>query len=180
MPRMNGWDVCEQIRRVSDVPILMLTSLDDSKDIVKGFQLGADDFLSKPFAVDVLQARIEAILRRAERFARPGPGLVVQAGPLKLDTNQRQTWLGKREVFLTPLEFDLLLYLASRPGENISKERLFKDVWGYHSSSDSNLVEVGMRRLREKVEDDPSTPRMLLTVRGVGYRFVSLPTPEDE
>lgn len=171
MPGMSGWTVCEQIRRLSDVPILILTSLDDAKDVVRGFQLGADDFLSKPFVVDVLLARIEAILRRVDRSARLAAPAAIQVGRLRLDVSQRQVWLDDHEVQLTPLEFSLLHYLVSRPGENISKERLFREVWGYHSISDSNLVEVGMRRLREKIEVDPSAPRMLLTVRGVGYRF---------
>lgn len=170
MPRMSGWEACKHLRTLSDVPIVFLTSLHNVDDIVKGFAIGADDYIAKPFAVEELLARIEAIFRRVTRAARPA-NEVLQRGPLRLDVTHHQAWIDEREVQLTPIEFGLLHYLASRPGQNVSKEVLFRNVWGYNFFGDTNLVEVGVRRLREKIERDASRPQMILTVRGVGYRF---------
>lgn len=176
MPRMNGWETCAHLRRLSDVPIVFLTSLNDVDDIVKGFGLGADDYIAKPFAVEELLVRIEAIFRRVARTARPADEALAR-GQLRLDVARRQTWIGDRELQLTPIEFGLLHYLASQPGQNVSKEQLFRNVWGYNFFGDTNLVEVGVRRLREKIERDASRPEIILTVRGASYRFRA---PEKE
>jgi DNA-binding response OmpR family regulator len=177
MPRMDGLQACEQIRRRSDVPIVMLTALGSVDDIVKGFTLGADDYIPKPFIFRELAARIEAVFRRIDWTRQPPPPRVINNGGLKLDTESQQVWINGKEIHLTAIEFRLLHYLASRPGECISKEVLFREVWGYHDAGGTNLVEVGIRRLREKIERDPSHPEMILTVRGSGYKFRLPPAP---
>jgi DNA-binding response OmpR family regulator len=171
MPRMDGLEACTQIRRRSEVPIVMLTALGSVDDVVRGFNLGADDYITKPFTFKELMARIEAVFRRIDWMRQPPPSRVLINGDLQLDADTRQVWVGEDEVHLTPIEFQLLHYLASRPGQSVSKENLFREVWGYDFSGGTNLVEVGVRRLREKIERDPSNPEMILTVRGVGYKF---------
>jgi DNA-binding response OmpR family regulator len=175
MPRMDGLQACEQIRRRSDVPIVMLTALGSVDDVVKGFNLGADDYITKPFTFKELMARIEAVFRRIDWTRQPPPPRVITNGALELDADSRQAWVAGDEIHLTPIEFQLLHYLVSRPGQCVSKENLFREVWGYDFAGGTNLVEVGVRRLREKIEPDPSVPQMILTVRGVGYRFRTPP-----
>jgi DNA-binding response OmpR family regulator len=177
MPRMDGLTACEQIRRRSDVPIIMLTALGSTDDIVKGFNLGADDYITKPFTFKELLARIEAVFRRLSWAKQPPPAHVIVNGELRMDVDSRQVWVNDQEVHLTPIEFQLLHYLVSRPGQVVDKETLFREVWGYEFAGGSNLVEVAVRRLREKIEADPSNPDMILTARGVGYKF-RLP-PQD-
>lgn len=175
MPRMDGLQVCAELRRRSDVPIIMLTALGSTDDMVKGFNLGADDYITKPFTFRELQARVEAVLRRIDWMHQPPPARLIVNGELKIDADNRQVWVNDQEVHLTPIEFQLLHYLAQRPGQPISKEDLFRQVWGYDFAGGTNLVEVGIRRLREKIEPDPSDPQMILTVRGVGYKFRTPP-----
>ncbi len=177
MPRMDGLTACEQIRRRSDVPIIMLTALGSTDDIVKGFNLGADDYITKPFTFKELLARIEAVFRRLSWAKQPPPAHVIVNGELRMDVDSRQVWVNDQEVHLTPIEFQLLHYLVSRPGQVVDKETLFREVWGYEFAGGTNLVEVAVRRLREKIEADPSNPDMILTARGVGYKF-RLP-PQD-
>jgi DNA-binding response OmpR family regulator len=171
MPRMDGFVACEQIRRRSDAPIIMLTALGNADDVVKGFTLGADDYITKPFTFKELMARIEAVFRRLDWMRQPPPSHIITNGELRIDADSRQAWLSGQEIHLMPIEFQLLYYLISRPGQTVSKENLFREVWGYDFAGGTNLVEVGVRRLREKVEDDPSNPQMILTARGVGYKF---------
>jgi OmpR family response regulator RpaB len=177
MPHMDGLEACEQIRRRSDVPIVMLTALGSVDDVVKGFNLGADDYITKPFTFRELTARIDAVFRRIDWTRQPPPPRVINNGELRLDTESQQVWINAKEIHLTSIEFRLLHYLASRPGECVSKEVLFREVWGYHDAGGNNLVEVGVRRLREKIERDPSHPQMILTVRGSGYKFRLPPVP---
>jgi DNA-binding response OmpR family regulator len=171
MPRMDGLQTCSELRRRSEVPIIMLTALGGSDDIVKGFNLGADDYITKPFTFKELLARVEAVFRRLDWATQPPPSRYIVNGNLKMDVDNRVVWLKNEEVHLTPIEFQLLHYLLSRPGQAVSKEDLFRQVWGYDFAGGTNLVEVGVRRLREKIEDDASNPQMILTVRGAGYRF---------
>jgi DNA-binding response OmpR family regulator len=171
MPRMDGLAACEQIRRRAEVPIVMLTALGGADDVVKGFSLGADDYITKPFTFKELMARIEAVFRRIDWMRQPPPSRVVVNGEVRVDADTRQAWVNDEEVHLTPIEFQLLHYLISRPGQAVSKENLFREVWGYDFAGGTNLVEVGIRRLREKIEWDASDPQMILTVRGMGYRF---------
>ena len=177
MPRMDGLQACEQIRRRSDVPIVMLTALGSVDDVVKGFNLGADDYITKPFTFRELGARIDAVFRRIDWTRQPPPPRVINNGELRLDTESQQVWVNAKEIHLTSIELRLLHYLASRPGECVSKEVLFREVWGYHDAGGANLVEVGVRRLREKIERDPARPQMILTVRGAGYKLRRPPVP---
>jgi DNA-binding response OmpR family regulator len=176
MPRMDGFTACTQIRQRSDVPIIMLTALGGVDDIVKGFNLGADDYISKPFTFKELLARIEAVFRRADWMRTPPPARTIANGELRINVDSHEVWLHDQEVHLTPIEFQLLHYLMGRPGQSIGKETLFREVWGYDFAGGTNLVEVAIRRLREKIEGDPSTPEMILTVRGTGYKFRLAPT----
>ena len=178
MPRMDGLTACEEIRRRSDVPIIMLTALGGVEDVVKGFNLGADDYITKPFTFKELTARIEAVFRRLAWMREPHVSTVVVNGEVRIDADSRQVWMDDEELHLTPIEFQVLYYLISRPGQSVSKENLFKEVWGYDFVGGTNLVEVGIRRLREKIETDPSNPELIQTVRGVGYRFRAAPVPK--
>jgi DNA-binding response OmpR family regulator len=171
MPRMDGFAACSEIRRRSDVPIIMLTALGGVDDVVKGFNLGADDYISKPFTFKELLARIEAVFRRADWMRTPPPSRTIVNGELRINVDSHEVWLRDEEAHLTPIEFQLLHYLMSRPGQSVSKEMLFREVWGYDFAGGTNLVEVAVRRLREKIESDPSNPQMILTVRGSGYKF---------
>ena len=171
MPRMDGLQACEQIRRRSEVPIVMLTALGSVDDVVRGFNLGADDYITKPFTFKELMVRIEAVFRRIDWMQQPPPPRVIRNGELRVDADTRQVWVNDEEIHLTPIEFQLLHFLITRPGQAVSKEDLFREVWGYDFAGGTNLVEVGIRRLREKIEWDASDPQMILTVRGVGYKF---------
>jgi len=155
----------------------MLTALGSVDDVVKGFNLGADDYITKPFTFRELGARIDAVFRRIDWTRRPPPPRVINNGELRLDTESQQVWVNAKEIHLTSIELRLLHYLASRPGECVSKEVLFREVWGYHDAGGANLVEVGVRRLREKIERDPARPQMILTVRGAGYKLRRPPVP---
>jgi DNA-binding response OmpR family regulator len=171
MPRMDGFSVCRYIRKRSDVPIMMLTALGNTDDLVQGFELGADDYIAKPFTFKEVEARIQAILRRVEwSQRRPSPS-VISIGRVKIDTESYEVFVNGESRHLTPIEFQLLHYLMSHAGQTMSKATLFQEVWGYDFTGGTNLVEVGIRRLREKVEEDPSRPTHILTVRGAGYRF---------
>ncbi|MCX6020519.1 MAG: response regulator transcription factor [Chloroflexi bacterium] len=171
MPRMSGLEVCRYIRRISDIPIMMLTAMDREEDVVAGFEAGADDYITKPFRPNELIARIHAILQRASRPSRPW-GSRLTAGELMLDIAGRQVTLRDQPVAVTQLELQLLQYIMQRPGVAVSKEDLFQNVWGYAMPvGGMNLIEAAIRRLREKIEDDPSQPQRIHTVRGAGYRF---------
>lgn len=171
MPRMDGFTVLREIRRRSDVPVVMLTALGRTEDIVHGFQLGADDYIPKPFTFREVEARVEAILRRVQWDRTHHTPSVIDLCGVRIDADAREVHVDGRPVHLTPIEFDLLYYLMSRPGQAVSKDTLFREVWGYDFGGGSNLVEVATRRLRAKIEEDPSNPRRIVTVRGVGYKF---------
>jgi DNA-binding response OmpR family regulator len=175
MPNMDGFEVCDRVRKRSDVPIVMLTALNSPDDTVEGFELGADDFISKPFTFKEVHARLQAILRRIQ-WAREQPSFVIMTrGDITLNDEEHAVSVRGAEVHLTPIEYQLLHFLMSNPNRPISKEVLFKEVWGYDFTGGTNLVEVAMRRLREKIEQVPSSPEYLITVRGAGYKFS---TPE--
>lgn len=177
MPRMDGFEVCAEIRKRSDVPVVLLTALNSPDDVVQGFELGADDFISKPFTFREVNARIQAILRRIG-WSRERPSfLIMQFGDVTLNDEEHTVVVRGEEVHLTPIEYQLLHYLMSNVNRPVSKDKLFHEVWGYDFSGGTNLVEVAMRRLREKIEAQPSTPEYLLTVRGAGYKFAD---PEKE
>lgn len=167
LPGMDGIEVCGRIRAESGVPIIMLTARTDTADVVKGLESGADDYMVKPFNPKELVARIRTRLRPAPT----GPTAEkLRIGDLEVDVSAHEVRRGDRRINLTPLEFDLLLALASKPQQVFTREMLLEQVWGYHYKADTRLVNVHVQRLRAKIEDDPDNPRIVTTVRGVGYR----------
>lgn len=171
MPYVDGFQACQRIREYSDVPIIILTSRDGTDDVVHGFEIGADDYITKPFKMAELIARLEAILRRVEsRHARKAPP-IVRVGELEVDEPRHRVTVRGSDVTLTPMEFELLYFLAANAGQVFDRETLFREVWGYEYVGETNLVDVCVRRLREKVEVEPSRPRIILTIRGVGYKL---------
>ncbi len=169
LPGIDGFDVCRAIRRVSDVPIVMVTARADTHDVVAGLEAGADDYLTKPFAPKELSARIRALLRRA-RTAEPGSPQMI-FGELEIVPDEGVVRVGGEEVHLTKTEFRLLVELASNPGRVFSREVLLERVWGYGYFGDGRLVDVHIRRLRTKIETDAANPRHVVTVRGLGYKL---------
>ena len=175
MPKMDGYGVCQALRKESDVPIIMLTALADVADRITGLELGADDYMVKPFSPKELESRIRCILRRAKKNSTstiPTSG-VLQVEALSIDTNKRQVYKNSERIPLTHMEFSLLELLISRPGEPISRREILEKVWGYTPDShvDTRVVDVHMSRLRHKLQEDPSQPELIHTVRGAGYAF---------
>jgi two-component system response regulator MtrA len=166
LPGKDGVDVCRLIRAESGTPIVMLTAKSDTVDVVVGLEAGADDYIVKPFKPKELVARIRARIRRSEEPAIAG----LQIGDLKIDVTGHSVRRGEESLSLTPLEFDLLLCLARKPGQVFTREALLEEVWGYRHSADTRLVNVHVQRLRAKIEHDPERPDIVLTVRGVGYK----------
>ena len=169
LPGIDGFDVCRSIRRVSDVPIVMVTARADTHDVVAGLEAGADDYLTKPFAPKELSARIRALLRRARTIDLAPTHL--RFGDLEIIPEEGIVLRDNAEVHLTKTEFRLLVELASAPGRVFSREVLLERVWGYGYFGDGRLVDVHVRRLRMKVEVDPANPRHVMTIRGLGYKL---------
>lgn len=170
LPRLDGFSVCRILRQESDVPILMLTARQDEIDRIAGLELGADDYVSKPFSLGELLARVRAIMRRSDR-QQIGSREIFEAGELKLDTGSRRVWRDNIEITLAQKEFDLLACLVRNRGMALSRDVLLERVWGYDFAGDNRTVDVHIRWLREKIEADPSHPTYIQTVRGIGYRF---------
>ncbi len=175
MPELDGFAVLERIRAQSEVPIILLTALGDVADRITGLQLGADDYMVKPFSPKELEARIRCVLRRVDKDSAagiPNSG-VIQVGDLRIDTNKRQVYRGDERIRLTGMEFSLLELLVSRSGEPFSRGEILKEVWGYTPERhvDTRVVDVHISRLRSKLEDDPANPELILTARGTGYLF---------
>jgi OmpR family response regulator RpaB len=176
MPKLDGYGVCQELRKESDVPIVMLTALGDVADRITGLELGADDYVVKPFSPKELEARIRCVLRRVEKESG-GAGIpnsgVISVGDLRIDTNKRQVYRGDERIRLTGMEFSLLELLVSRSGEPFSRGEILKEVWGYTPERhvDTRVVDVHISRLRSKLEDDPANPELILTARGTGYLF---------
>ncbi len=174
LPGMDGWEVCKAIRTQSTVPILMVTALNDDVDRILGLELGADDYLTKPFNTRELLARVRATLRRVEFEHRDEkPPAVLLIGDVRLDLEARRAFKGTLELTLRYKEFELLSLLMSRAGEAVSRADLFDEVWGIEWLGDTRTLDVHIRWLREKLEADPSHPVYVQTVRGVGYRFIA-------
>jgi DNA-binding response OmpR family regulator len=169
LPGIDGFEVCRSIRKTSDVPIIMVTARNDTHDIVAGLEAGADDYLTKPFAPKELSARIRALLRRVRTSDHSSGKLTF--GDLEILPDEGVVTVGSRQVHLTKTEFRLLVELASSPGRVFSREVLLERVWGYGYFGDGRLVDVHIRRLRTKVEQDPANPRHVVTVRGLGYKL---------
>lgn len=166
LPGMDGIEVCRLIRQESDVPVIMLTAKSDTADVVRGLESGADDYIPKPFKPAELVARVRARLREGDQKSTE----VLSVRDINIDVAAHRVTRGETNIPLTPLEFDLLVTLARKPWQAFSRETLLKEVWGYDDEADSRLVNVHVQRLRAKVEKDPDSPEIVLTVRGVGYK----------
>jgi two-component system response regulator VicR len=173
LPSMDGFDVCRKLREKSNVPIIMLTAKEEEVDKVLGLELGADDYITKPFGLRELIARIKANIRRAQPPQQPEQDSagVQDFGSLKIDMDRYEVRKNGTPLELTLREFELLKYLAEREDKVFSREQLLEDVWGYEYYGDIRTVDVTVRRLREKLEDDPGNPKYIMTKRGVGYFF---------
>ncbi len=172
LPKFNGFEVCQQVRDFSDVPIIMLTAKGDDMDKILGLEYGADDYITKPFNILEVKARIKAILRRnskkEEKAERPS---TIESGDMKIDIESRRVFILGKEVKLTAKEFDLLELLSMNPNKVYSRDKLLNIVWGADYPGDGRTVDVHVRRLREKVEEDPGEPKYIQTKWGVGYYF---------
>jgi two-component system, OmpR family, response regulator MtrA len=166
LPGQNGIEVCKELRTLSGVPIIMLTAKSDTDDVVSGLEAGADDYIVKPHQGAELLARVKARLRPLNE----AEGGVITVGPLTLDAKAHEVRRGDQQVALTPLEFNLLHTLASKPKQVFTREMLLEQVWGYQYKADTRLVNVHVQRLRSKIEDDPENPKIVTTVRGIGYK----------
>jgi DNA-binding response OmpR family regulator len=172
LPRVDGFEVCRQLRARAPVPVIMLTARGDEDDRVIGLELGADDYVAKPFSPRELTARVKAVLRRAAGAVPSGDAMpaTIEAGDVRIDVTAREAFRSGELLALTAREFDLLAYLATRPRRAFRREELLEHVWGF-TYGDTATVTVHVRRIREKVEADPSNPQHLVTVWGVGYRW---------
>lgn len=173
LPIMDGFEVCRRVREKSNVPILMLTAKEEELDKVLGLELGADDYIIKPFGIRELLARIKANIRRSDKMNVAEDTLpeIQDFGTLQIDTNRYEVRKRGECLELTLREFELLRYLAEREDRVFSREQLLEEVWGYEYYGDIRTVDVTIRRLREKLEDDPSDPKYIITKRGIGYFF---------
>lgn len=177
LPKLDGWEICKAVRAQSTVPIVMLTALSDEIDLILGLELGADDYLTKPFSTRELIARVRANLRRValDQWQAPPP-VELRIGSIYVDLDAHRAFKSDAELSLRYKEFELLTLLMGRAGEAVTRAELFDEVWGTDWLGDTRTLDVHVRWLREKIEDDPSNPIFLVTVRGVGYRFIK---PEE-
>jgi two-component system, OmpR family, response regulator len=172
LPKLDGLEVCKRLRAESSVPIIMLTARDDEFDTVLGLELGADDYITKPFSIREFRSRVRALLRRAGASRRDVPAAEpLTAGNLSLDPDRREAKVDGRALELTYVEFELLKTLVAQPGKVFSRRALLQAIWGDSSYREPRTIDVHVRHLREKVEQDPSEPDLILTVRGAGYRL---------
>jgi DNA-binding response OmpR family regulator len=172
LPKLDGLEVCKRLRAISEVPIIMLTARDDELDKVLGLELGADDYITKPFSIREFRSRVRALLRRASAPRRVATdGESISAGGLRIDLPRRTVEVRGRPVQLTYVEFELLRTLAGQPGRVYSRRMLLEALWGAADFREPRTIDVHVRHLREKLERDPAEPEYILTVRGVGYRF---------
>ena len=174
LPGMDGLEICRRVREAAPIPIIMLTALGEETDRVMGLELGADDYVTKPFSPRELTARVKAVLRRADGSLTNGDpdvgSRLLTAGDVEVHVDSREATVKGEPVTLTAREFDLLVHLMRNPRQVLTREQLFEAVWGY-TFGDTSTVTVHVRRLREKLEPDPADPRLILTVWGVGYRL---------
>jgi len=168
LPELDGYEVCRILRRQTDIPIIMLTAKDQEMDKVMGLELGADDYITKPFSLKELLARIRAQLRRHEDKMVTSP---LKIGNMEIDTARHKVSIGGRPVELSPKEFELLTFLLQNKGIVFSRNQLLEKIWGYNYEGDSRSIDVHIRWLRKKIEFNPQKPRHLITVRGFGYKF---------
>lgn len=173
LPKMSGFEVCQQIREFSDVPIIMLTAKGDDMDKILGLEYGADDYITKPFNILEVKARIKAIMRRSGKRQKEEQkeDSMIDLGDIRVDTDSRRVFRGDTEINLTAKEFDLFDLLMNHPNKIYSRDKLLNDVWGHDYPGDARTVDVHIRRLREKIEKNPSEPDYIHTKWGVGYFF---------
>ena len=173
LPKLNGFEVCRIIRKEMTVPILMLTAKNDEVDKIVGLEIGADDYMTKPFSMRELLARIGAMLRRVEmaKIQPSGEKMTRQVSDLEIDGARHQAFLRGSKLKLSPKEFDLLAFLTQNKGFVFNREQLLEKVWGYDYAGDTRTVDVHIRWLRQKIENDPTKPERLVTVRGTGYKL---------
>jgi DNA-binding response OmpR family regulator len=171
LPKLDGIEVCRRLRTRSQVPIIMLTAKGDEIDKVAGLEMGADDYITKPFSVREFRSRVKAALRRGYMAGPAAGNEPIQAGDLEIDFERRSVQLGSKPVQLTYVEFEILAALAAAPGRVFTREMLLEHIWGDSTYRDPRTVDVHIRHLREKLEADAKKPEYLFTVRGVGYRF---------
>jgi two-component system, OmpR family, alkaline phosphatase synthesis response regulator PhoP len=170
LPRRNGFDVCRDLRQSGlSTPVLMLTARGQTVDKVLGLKIGADDYVTKPFEMLELMARVEALLRRAP--AKPGGRDIYQFGPIRIDLRGTEVTRDGNPISLSAREFQLLKYFVEHPGKTISRDELLRDVWGYSTETFTRTVDVHIASLRQKLEKDPKQPHLILTVQGLGYKF---------
>jgi two-component system KDP operon response regulator KdpE len=170
MPGMDGWEVCARMRELTDTPVILLTAKSTEADKLRGFRLGVDDYITKPFSLAELAARVRAVLARAASQTAEKPP-VHRAGPLVIDLGKREASLDERPLELTPTEFRLLAALASRPGQAVSQSELIREAWGDYREGGGSALRRYIWFLRQKIEVDPNNPQRLVTVRGYGYRL---------
>jgi DNA-binding response OmpR family regulator len=171
LPRLDGIEVCKRLRAESTVPIIMLTARDDEFDKVLGLELGADDYITKPFSIREFRSRVRALLRRAGTAQRARSDGAIEVAGLRVDPDRRTVELNGKQIEVTYVEFELLRTLAGAPGRVFSRRALLESVWGDAAYREPRTIDVHVRHLREKLERDPSDPDLILTVRGAGYRF---------
>jgi DNA-binding response OmpR family regulator len=172
MPKLDGFSVTQRVREFSSVPIIIMTARGDDQDKIRGLDLGGDDYLTKPFNVDELLARVRAVLRRSQLSAQSqGPGLSSAAtvGDLRVDFAQHQAWVRDEDIKLTPVEYRLLAYLAQNAGRVLTQDQLLEYVWGPDYVGETHMLQVNINRVRRKIEPDPAHPRYILTKVGIGY-----------
>lgn len=172
LPKVNGLEVCQHIRKFSDVPIIMLTAKDDDMDKILGLDCGADDYVTKPFNILEVKARIKAIMRRTENGGKTEERRYIENGDIRLDCEGRRVYIAEKEISLTTKEFEVLELLLQNPNRVYSRKSLLKLIWGSEHPEDERTVDVHIRRLREKVEKNPGDPKYIHTKWGVGYYFL--------
>jgi len=172
LPSSDGWEVCRRIRQVSSLPILMLTARTDGADLVRGLIMGADDYVTKPFSLQVLRARLEALLRRSNGSRPPTVAQQFQAGDICIDMLRREVTVRSARVPLTPKEFDLLACLVRSAGRTVPHEELLRQAWGAEYAAETQHLSIYIWYLRNRIEEDPRRPQRILTWRGLGYRLV--------
>ena len=171
MPEEDGWETCRNIRKFSDVPIVMLTALKTDEDITRGLNYGADDFVTKPFSPGVLLARARAVLRRTGAYVAEDKPFMYSDGYLTIDLRAHRVIIKGQPVKLTPTEFQLLVYLAQNPGRILTIQQILENVWGWEYQDSLEYVHVYMSHVRKKIEEDPKQPKYIVTEHGTGYRF---------
>ena len=175
LPEISGLDICRSIRKTSDIPIIMVTAKDSEADRVAGLEIGADDYVIKPFSVRELLSRVRAVLRRTDMSKNEKSSQVIKVGNIEIDIGKYEAKVNDKLINLRPREFELLYALCENKGNLMSREQIFDEIWGYTFIGNSKTLDVHIQRIREKIEKNPKDPKKLITVRGVGYKLV-----EDE